>query len=1080
MVEQERSEVGGQWAVVRSQWSVVSDQLAGDVGQKAEDGGRKLADSEIANRKSQIIDRIGDYELLEEIGRGGMGVVYRARQRSLDRAVAIKVMAFGPGASPEFIQRFRAEAVSAASLHHPNIVAIHEVGIQEGQHFFVMDHIEGQSLAEVIANGRLPMADFRLAARWVKTVAEAVHYAHERGILHRDLKPSNILIDAEDQPRLTDFGLAKRFDPTGGQSEFGNRQSEITVTGQVLGSPNYLPPEQASGQLARVSRRTDVYALGATLYHLLTARPPFQAESLAQTLDLVLHTDPVSPRLLNPSVPRDLETICLKCLEKEPSRRYATAQTLADELGRFLANEPIQARQLGPTGKLWRWCRRKPQVASLAGVAMLTFLFGFAGVLWQWRQAVAERRRAESQAYISDINAAQAALKDNNPARVLELLNRHRPSTKSEIRNPKSEMDLRGFEWRYLWQQCRTEAEAVIGMVGGGVRSLEISPDGRWLIASSETGAAKLWNLATGEEIRLLEERGVRTFAAFSPDSRLVLFTDQTLESVGAIAVWDLNARRRVAPIKDLAPVGPMAFSADGQWLGIGLNVSAQARAVRILDFKTRTKQCEQLTATGCMDAIHGFDWGVVPHRPWVVFSENDPDRRLVLWDFSEERAPQHFPAHDEAITALAISPDGQMLATGAGWSEKRIKLWTIPSFKPAGELAGHDAWIAALKFSPDGKTLASSSADQTIRFWNLTTREPIRVFSRLPSVAWRVCFTPDGRKLLSGSSDGCIERWPLEARPAEEEVGYSSLTDKWDFVRVAPDGRQFAAIRQGKVFLAYTRGDEPRSELPALGTNNNCLLFSTDAQVLFAGTETGEVQVWSVGRRALLRRVQCRSEPVRELLQDRTGRILVVCQVERAFIWPPYHVSVWTTENWQQQRATYEVSSIEFAAVVSPDGAWLATGRYGGPVRLRSLSGPPRISELAFAGTIQALAFSADARLLAAATQQGLVKVWELPSGREVQEFRARSQNVFALAFSPDGRRLVTAGEGDGALRLWDVGTWQELITLRRPGVTLDGVGFIRDGNQLTALTPQGELHCWRVPSFEEIEAKEKAERGQ
>ncbi|MEK7677775.1 MAG: serine/threonine-protein kinase [Verrucomicrobiota bacterium] len=253
----------------------------------------------------------GDYELLEEIGRGGMGVVYRARQRSLNRVVAIKMMAFGPNSSPELVKRFRAEAVSAASLHHPNIVAIHEVGIHEERHFFVMDYVEGQSLTKAIADCGLRIADFRRTAQWVKTIAEAVHYAHERGILHRDLKPSNVLIDVQDQPHVVDFGLARQLEG----------DSELTVTGQVLGSPQYLPPEQATGQRGRVSRRTDVYALGATLYHLLTGRPPFQAESLAQTLDLVLHAEPVAPRLLNPSVSRDLETICLKCLEKEPARR---------------------------------------------------------------------------------------------------------------------------------------------------------------------------------------------------------------------------------------------------------------------------------------------------------------------------------------------------------------------------------------------------------------------------------------------------------------------------------------------------------------------------------------------------------------------------------------------------------------------------------------------------------------------------------------------------------------------------------------------------------------------------------------
>ena len=254
---------------------------------------------------SPFVRDFGDYELLEEIARGGMGIVYKARQKSLDRIVALKLLLFGPQASPEFAKRFRAEAVLAASLQHPNIVAIHEVGVHEGQQFFVMDYVAGPSLARLVGHQPLPA---RRAAGYLKTVAEAIHYAHERGILHRDLKPSNVLIDANDQPRVTDFGLARRFEG----------DSQLTLTGQVLGSPNYIPPEQALGKRGKVSRQSDVYALGAMLYHLLTGRPPFQGETVTDTLQQVLNTEPLAPRLLNPSVPRDLETICLKCLEKEP------------------------------------------------------------------------------------------------------------------------------------------------------------------------------------------------------------------------------------------------------------------------------------------------------------------------------------------------------------------------------------------------------------------------------------------------------------------------------------------------------------------------------------------------------------------------------------------------------------------------------------------------------------------------------------------------------------------------------------------------------------------------------------------
>jgi serine/threonine protein kinase len=314
----------------------------------------------------QLPRAFGDYELLEEVARGGMGIVYRARHLSLDRIVAVKMLLFGPLSSPEFVKRFRAEASAAASLQHPNIVAIHEVGVHQGQQYFAMDYVEGQSLAKLLANGPLPA---RSAASYLKTIAEAIHYAHERGILHRDLKPSNVLIDASDQPRVTDFGLARRLEG----------DSELTVTGQVLGSPNYMPPEQATAKRGKVSRRSDVYSLGAMLYHLLTGRPPFVGEVLTDTLEQVLNSEPVSPRLLNPSAPRDLETICLKCLEKEPDKRYATSQALADELGRFLNHEPVRARPVTRAERAWRWCQRKPALAgalAIAAVLLLTVLIG--------------------------------------------------------------------------------------------------------------------------------------------------------------------------------------------------------------------------------------------------------------------------------------------------------------------------------------------------------------------------------------------------------------------------------------------------------------------------------------------------------------------------------------------------------------------------------------------------------------------------------------------------------------------------------------------------------------------------------
>ncbi len=1059
------------------------ERESGVKGQSSEPQGPSPAfASPVANSKATIANQFGDYELLEEIGRGGMGVVYRARQRSLDRVVAIKMMAFGPGSSPELIQRFRAEAVSAASLHHPHIVAIHEVGIHEGRHFFVMDYVEGQSLARLVGNQPLPA---RRAAAYLQTIAEAAHYAHERGILHRDLKPSNVLINAQDQPHVVDFGLARRLEG----------DSELTVTGQVLGSPHYLPPEQAAGQRARVSRRTDAYALGATLYHLLTGRPPFQAESLTQTLDLVLHAEPVAPRLLNPAVPRDLETICLKCLEKEPSRRYPTAQALADELARFQASEPIKARPLGPAGKAWRWCRRKPQMASLAAAAALLFVLGFTGVLGMWHRAEFERRRAEAgeltalrNAYVLAMNSAQGALKANNPARALALLDQYRP-TNSVLATRHSPLgtDLRGFEWRYLWQQSQTEAEAVIGKLKMGVGGLEVSADGHWLLAGARGSTGGVWDLTTGQRAPFAAEGALYSWGAFSPDSRWLLICDQTLQSEGAIAVWDLQARKKVAPITDGRPVGPMGFSSDGKRFGYTVMASSDNAGLVVLDFPSRKKVCE---LTENIKIPEGWDWAFTHDGRNFICSQPDLDGEICYWELAAGSEPRHFPGHRTAITAMAISPDGQALATGAEDTETGIRLWEVPSFRPLDELPGHQGGITALKFSPDGQTLASAGADRRILLWDVPTRKARRIFDGLPEDVWRLCFASDGQKLklYSGSSDGTIRRWPADARQAQPKPGFWHRPAGPDAAAVAPDAKRFAALRQGAVYLAEAQGETPPGQLPELGTNNTAVLFSSDGQSLFAGTQSGEVCIWSLEGRQELLPLRGSDEPVARLLQDEPGRLLVAVHWKagvdsgrpaRGLVGQTLRFEVWTTADWHRHQSWTISGWGETYTAVSPDGRWLAVGDMPGTLHVWSLTEQSEARTVSAPGDIaHGLAFSPDGRLLAAANIQGVVKVWEMPGLHELKEFRAHPQALLALAFSPGSRRLATAGQGAEAVKLWDVATWQELITLERPGEQLEQLAFSADGSRLTALTSKGDLLFWHAPSFAEIEVKEKKER--
>jgi WD40 repeat protein len=719
----------------------------------------------------------GDYELLEELARGGMGIVYRARQLSLNREVALKMILAGQLASGEDVRRFKTEAEAAANLDHANIVPVYEVGEHQGQHYFSMKLVEGQSLSQ-----KLPelARDRRAAARLVATDARAVHHAHQRGILHRDLKPGNVLLDAAGQPHVTDFGLAKR---TGGGAG-------LTQSGAIVGTPGYMAPEQAAARKG-LTTAADVYGLGAILYECLTGRPPFRAETPLDTLLQVLEKEPERPRSLNPRVDRDLETICLKCLHKEPKRRYASAEAVAEDLERWLAGEPIAARPVGRPERLWRWCKRNPVVALSGSAAAMALLFA-AALAWRYaaqesarsqkEQTEARERLEKDQAETREklrrslVEQARAERQAGNRWRSLALL--------AEAVKMKLTFELRNEAIQTIVSpgvrlvgEVRSPFEMGVGVVseeGGAWTAVDplrsefgegvpgVSPDGRLLLIRSvgDDDARPAVEVRAFPSERLLYRRSRYAHAyAFRPGTPQVAFAFHD-GADRVVRLWDRGTGKD--PV--LCPGGhSLYFSPDGNLLAV-----RSGKGWRVWNV---TKQREEKAPAG---------------KHWVKFVS---DRELLILEAKRYRRWDVFtgreaPAAPEGLVAVTFSGDNRKAVLRGplpGQRKEGVVLWDLLANRQVAAWPEKVPVPPLVRLSHDGRLMALYDRWDTtvIRVWDWTTRQFI---SQLPGQGWHVeggSFSPDGA--LFGSfvlrgDDGAYRIWDVETGTevkALPRVGY-------------------------------------------------------------------------------------------------------------------------------------------------------------------------------------------------------------------------------------------------------------------------------------------------------------------
>jgi WD40 repeat protein len=644
------------------------------------------------------------YEVLEELGRGGMGVVYQARQVPLNRVVALKMVLAGEHAGPEDLVRFLAEAEAVASLQHPHIVQIFELGRHAGLPFFALEYVEGGSLHHKLRGAPLPP---REAAQLVETLARAMHAAHERGIIHRDLKPANVLLDKEGRPKITDFGLAKRVEGGAG----------LTQSGAILGTPSYMAPEQAAGKGKAVGPAADVYALGATLYELLTGRPPFKAGTALDTVLQVLSEEPVPPRRLQPTTPRDLETICLKCLQKAPSRRYASAAALAEDLRRFLAGEPIRARPVGPWGQVVKWARRRPAVATLLAVVAVAAVGLLAGGLLYNRRlqaALADsqqaRTEAEDRLVQSLFEQARAERLAGNRWRSLELLRQVAALRPTDTLRQEA-----------IYTISTPGIRPLLDLPFNNIHLMKFSPDGRLLAVGGKQQADDrpeivVWEMPSGRLLQKIKYAGVRMWVspqegqrnlirepfAFHPHSSLLALSTRD----DTMLLWDPHTGKKSA---ELGSWPPFTFSEDGTLLARG--------------FRDGTRVRNLLTA---MDQeswvpphLHGF------LSPGELLLERDG--YLQRWDIQAGRATFRTP---EELRVLAVGAEGRRAALrkkGADPRKGPVAVWDLVAGSEidqvpdvAGNFAGEDP------FSPDGRLLAfhGPAHPGRINVWDLTRGE--------------------------------------------------------------------------------------------------------------------------------------------------------------------------------------------------------------------------------------------------------------------------------------------------------------------------------------------------------------------